>query len=60
MLGKPEKGQLVENLLLQMAQTGQVRSKLTEEDLIGILEKVSGQSKKQTTTVKVSFVLEKK
>ncbi|KAK3914913.1 Programmed cell death protein 5 [Frankliniella fusca] len=49
MLGKPEKGRMVENMLLQMAQTGQLRSKLGEEELIGLLERVGSQ---KSTSVK--------
>jgi programmed cell death protein 5 len=53
MVGKPEKGQLVENMLLQMAHTGQIMSKLGESELINILEKVS-QQMQHNTTVKVN------
>lgn len=54
MIGKPEKGKLVENLILQMAQTGQIMNRLSEEELIGLLEKVNQQfGSKQKTTVKV-------
>lgn len=53
MIGKPEKGRLVENMLLQMARTGQIMSKLGESELINILEKVSEQMQ-HNTTVKVS------
>ncbi|GLH03081.1 hypothetical protein R5R35_007731 [Gryllus longicercus] len=48
MIGKPEKGQMVENMLIQMARTGQIMGKLGEEELIGILEKVSEQMQKKT------------
>jgi programmed cell death protein 5 len=53
MVGKPEKGRLVENMLLQMAHRGQIMSKLGESELINILEKVSEQMQ-HNTTVKVS------
>ncbi|PSN43896.1 Programmed cell death protein 5 [Blattella germanica] len=49
MIGKPEKGQLVENMLLQMARTGQIMGKLGESELINILEKVSEQMQRSTT-----------
>ncbi|KDR16742.1 programmed cell death protein 5 [Zootermopsis nevadensis] len=49
MIGKPEKGRLVENMLLQMARTGQIMSKLGESELINILEKVSEQMQHNTT-----------
>nr|CAD7393147.1 unnamed protein product [Timema cristinae] len=51
MIGKPEKGQIVENMLIQMARSGQLMEKLDEQQLISILEKVSKQMQK-TSTVK--------
>jgi programmed cell death protein 5 len=54
MIGKPEKGRLVENMLIQMAHTGQIMGKLDESELINILEKVSEQMQ-QRTTVKVGL-----
>lgn len=54
LIGKPEKGRMVENLILQMAQTQQIMSKLNEEELIGLLEKVNQQfDSRKKTTVKV-------
>lgn len=52
MIGKPEKGKMVENMLVQMAQSGRLAGKITEQKLIGILENVNRQTSK-TTTVKV-------
>ncbi|GFG36984.1 hypothetical protein Cfor_05405 [Coptotermes formosanus] len=49
MIGKPEKGRMVENMLLQMAHTGQVMGKLDESELINILEKVNEQMQHNTT-----------
>ncbi|XP_075225056.1 programmed cell death 5 [Lycorma delicatula] len=51
MLGKPEKGHMVENMLLRMAQTGQIMGKLGENELINILQSINQQTTK-TTTVK--------
>ncbi|KAF7273178.1 programmed cell death 5 [Rhynchophorus ferrugineus] len=51
MLGKPEKGQMVQNMLLRMAQTGQIATKIGEKELIGLLENVNSQTK-NTTSVK--------
>ncbi|XP_012274374.1 programmed cell death protein 5 [Orussus abietinus] len=48
-LGKPEKGKMVEDLLLNMAQRGQLPGKLGEKELIGLLESVSQQTQKKTT-----------
>lgn len=44
-LTKPEKGQQVEAMLCQMAQTGQLGGKMGEQDLKSLLERMSaGQS----------------
>jgi len=53
MIAKPEKGQAVENLLVNMARSGQLRQKLGETELIGLLEQVSQRSQQKTTSVKV-------
>jgi len=46
---KPEKAKMVENLLMNMARSGQLPGKLGEEELIGLLERVSEQTQKKTT-----------
>merc|ERR1712223_707191 len=48
---KQEKGQKIEAMLIQMAQTGQLGGRIGEEDLIGLLEKISG----TTSKPKVNF-----
>jgi len=53
MVAKPEKGRLVESMLINMARSGQIREKLTETQLIGLLEQVS-EKLKPSTKVKVS------
>merc|ERR1712038_1497787 len=50
-VAKPEKAKMVENMLIQMARTGQINGKLGEEQLKNLLERVSSQTQK-TTTVK--------
>ncbi|XP_034947125.1 programmed cell death protein 5 [Chelonus insularis] len=50
-LGKPEKARMVEEMLVSMAQRGQLPGKLGEKELINILESVNQQTQK-TTTVK--------
>lgn len=50
-LAKPEKAKMVESMLIQMAQTGQIQGKLGEEQLKTLLERVSERTTK-TTTVK--------
>lgn len=52
MLGKPEKGKLVENMLIRMAQTGQICSKIEEAELITLLENVNAQTQQKKPTVK--------
>lgn len=56
MLAKPSKAAAVENLLIQMARMGQLRGKIGEDELIGLLEKVSGGSGEKMR-VNVSGVL---
>ncbi|XP_061622087.1 programmed cell death protein 5 [Phyllopteryx taeniolatus] len=48
-LVKPEKAKVVENYLIQMAQYGSLAGKISDSDLIEILEKVSKQTEKKTT-----------
>ena len=40
---------MVENMLVQMAQRGQLGGQLGEDELRGLLEKVSEQFKQETT-----------
>ena len=47
-IAKPEKGQQVEAAIIQMAQTGQIGGRLSEEELIGLLERFAGSTKKST------------
>lgn len=54
MVGKPEKGKMVETMLIQMAQSGRLHGKINEDELIRILENVNKQTSR-TTTVKVNF-----
>uniref|UniRef100_A0A8C4QJG5 Programmed cell death 5 n=1 Tax=Eptatretus burgeri TaxID=7764 RepID=A0A8C4QJG5_EPTBU len=51
---KPDKVKAVENYLIQMARFGQLPGQVNEQDLIGILQKVSQDSEKKTT-IKVSM-----
>merc|ERR1711993_102581 len=47
-LAKPEKGQQGQAAIIQMAQTGQLGGKLSEEELIGLLERFAGSTQKST------------
>ncbi|KAL0822553.1 hypothetical protein ABMA28_004597 [Loxostege sticticalis] len=49
---RPEKGAMVENMICRMAQMGQVRSKISEEELIQLVESLNQQMPKSTSTVK--------
>lgn len=48
-IGKPEKGKMVEEMLLNMAQCGQLPGKLDEKQLISLLESVNQQMQRKTT-----------
>ncbi|KAL5021415.1 hypothetical protein ScPMuIL_000570 [Solemya velum] len=48
-VAKPEKAQMVENMLIQMAQSGQITNRLGEEELRVLLERVSEKTQKKTT-----------
>ncbi|KAH3771761.1 programmed cell death protein 5-like [Dreissena polymorpha] len=50
-VAKPDKAKMVESMLIQMAQSGQIQGKLNETQLKGLLERVSERTQK-TTTVK--------
>ncbi|KAH8868712.1 Programmed cell death protein 5 [Schistosoma japonicum] len=52
---KPEKAKMVENMLINMAQTGRLGPKLSEEQLKQILLQVSSGTQK-STTVKVGYL----
>ena len=51
MLAKPEKGQMVESMILRMATSGQIGGRMSENEFKGILEQISEKTK-ATTTVK--------
>lgn len=52
MLAKPSKGAQIEASIVRMAQTGQVSGKMSEQDLIGLLEQFSEHIASTKTTVK--------
>ncbi|KAJ8931112.1 hypothetical protein NQ314_016026 [Rhamnusium bicolor] len=49
MLGKPDKGRMVENMLIRMAQAGEICTKIGEKELIGLLESVNKQMHSKTS-----------
>lgn len=52
MLGKPEKGKMVESMLIRMAQMGQIGKKIGESDLITLLENMNSQMSQKQPSVK--------
>ncbi|XP_041986977.1 programmed cell death protein 5 [Aricia agestis] len=51
-MSKPDKGALIENMICRMAQTGQIGGKISEQELIQMLESLNQQMPKSTSTVK--------
>lgn len=50
-LVRPERVQAVEQYLLQSVRSGAIRNKLTEKDIVGILESVGRDEKKKETRI---------
>jgi len=48
---KPDRAQSVENMIIQMARMGQIRNKMSDEELRKLLDTISERTNK-TTTVK--------
>ncbi|XP_020298820.1 programmed cell death protein 5 [Pseudomyrmex gracilis] len=48
-LGKPEKGKMIEEMIINMAQRNQLPGKLGEKELISLLETINQQTQKKTT-----------
>ena len=53
LLAKPEKGAQLEGMLVNMARSGQIQQRLTEPELVGLLERVSDTGSRATGKVKV-------
>merc|ERR1712198_80791 len=51
MLAKPEKGKQMEAMICQMAATGQIGGKLSENELISLVERVNAQTTKKKSKV---------
>ncbi|KAH8379473.1 hypothetical protein KR009_005145 [Drosophila setifemur] len=51
-VSKPEKAQMFENMVIRMAQMGQVRGKLDDAQFVSILESVNAQMPQAKSTVK--------
>jgi len=48
---KADKARAVEDLLIRMVQTGQIRGKVSESQLIGLLEQINQQQRPETKIV---------
>ncbi|GIY63839.1 programmed cell death protein 5 [Caerostris extrusa] len=51
-IAKPENGKMLENMIINMARTGQIRSQLADNEFVHLLEEVNRQIKQNTPTVK--------
>ncbi|XP_014095610.1 programmed cell death protein 5 [Bactrocera oleae] len=51
-ISKPDKAQMFENMVIRMAQMGQVRGKLDDAQFVSILESVNAQMPQSKSTVK--------
>ena len=48
-LVKPERAEQIEGMLIQMAQSGQIRGKIEEAQLVDLLGQISQKTQKKTT-----------
>lgn len=51
-ISKPEKAQMVEGMIIRMAQSGQIPGRLDDEQLVQLLESLNQQMPKSNSTVK--------
>ncbi|XP_001352538.1 programmed cell death protein 5 [Drosophila pseudoobscura] len=51
-VSKPEKAQMFENMVIRMAQMGQLRGKLDDAQFVSILESINAQMPQSKSTVK--------
>lgn len=51
-ISKPEKAAMVENMICRMVQMGQIQNKVSEPELIQLLESLNQQMPKSASTVK--------
>lgn len=58
-LVSPERSQQIEAVLLRMAQTGQLRGKVTEPQLIELLEQME-EAQSKTNTKKTTIVYQRR
>jgi len=53
-VGKPEKAMQVENMILQMAQSGRINGRISDQALADMLESMSGQSASQKSRITIA------
>jgi programmed cell death protein 5 len=54
-LSKPEKAEMVENLIINMAQRNQIGNKLDDASFVQLLESVNQQMTRSTSGIKVNY-----
>ena len=54
-LAKPDKAQYVESYVLQLASSGRMMGKMSEQELINVIEQVNRQTAPKKTKVNVSY-----
>ncbi|CAG9798682.1 unnamed protein product [Chironomus riparius] len=54
-LSKPEKAEAVENIIIQMAQRGQIGGKLDDKTFTQLLESLNQQMTRSTSGIKVNY-----
>lgn len=54
-LSKPEKAQMVENLICSMAQQGRIGGKLDDAAFVQVLESLNQQMPRSTSGIKVNY-----
>jgi programmed cell death protein 5 len=54
-ISKPDKAEMVENLIINMAQRGQVGGKLDDKQFVSLLESVNSQMTRSTSGIKVNY-----
>lgn len=50
-LVKPDRASAVEQLIMRMAKSGQIRQRISEDELVGLLREISGQEQNEKTKV---------
>ncbi|KAG8183977.1 hypothetical protein JTE90_007410 [Oedothorax gibbosus] len=51
-IAKPDNGKRLENMIINMARTGQIRAQMEDKEFVHLLEEVNRQVKQNTPTVK--------